>query len=223
MKTLVIFLLLTTPTYAAGHAFNENFSVLVEANPSQEAAQQIAEQVLERADRLRKQIALEWLGAELPRSEGRAAITIHYQPGRESALTWAKDHTNRTLHDVYLRTKPGRVQQAIDEMLPHEIAHVVLATRYPEIPAWINEGIASQYDDEGRKAIRRKLVRRWEETNSWPNVSRILEAQTLHANDHTGYAIASSLVEFLAMKHGKIQLLGLDWSNDPKITPWQGR
>lgn len=224
MRTLAILLLLTTPTYAAGHAFNENFSVLVEANPSQEAAQQIAEQVLERADVLRKQIALEWLGSEIPEGIGRTSITLHYQPGAEGALTWAKDHSDRTLHAVYIRTTPERVQRAIDEMLPHEIAHVVLATRYPHpnrLPTWIEEGIASRYDDDDRIALRRETVNWWKQTGNWPQLSDLLGARSLQSSDTEAYAAASVLVDFIVSKHGKRSLFSQEWTEATLQGYWQ--
>ncbi len=190
----------TSSATAAGFAHNASFMVFSPAQPSQEQAQLDAEYVLARAEELRSEIAEQWLGEAIPAGIGRTSINVSFNPGEESALTWAKDHPDRTLHSVYLRTTPDRVQQAVEEMLPHEMVHVVLATRFPHpnrLPVWIEEGIASRYDDDERMAVRRDTVRWWAQTQNWPRLASLFGAKSLHANDASGYAAAASLVEYL--------------------------
>lgn len=204
------FLLCNSSATAAGFARNVNFMVFSPDEPSQEQGQFVAEYVLERADELRSEIAKEWFGSEIPAGIGRTSINVNFNPGEESALTWAKDRQDRTLHAVFLRTTPDRVQQAVEEMLPHEIVHVVLATRFPHpsrLPVWIEEGIASRYDDAQRMALRRETVAWWTQTDNWPELASLFDAKNLHANDASGYAAAASLVEFLLSRGDKKTLL----------------
>ncbi|NOY30449.1 MAG: hypothetical protein GXP28_09835 [Planctomycetes bacterium] len=216
------FLFLNSPSaLAAGHAFNANFTVLVEAKPSQEQGQFVAEYVLDRAETLRGEIATEWIGRPIPTGVGRTSITVHFHPGIESALTWAKDRPTRTLHSVYLRTTPERVQQAVEEMLPHEIVHVVFATQFSHpnrLPVWIEEGIASRYDDAQRMAIRQETVTWWTQTGDWPQLATLFDAKNLHASDATGYAAAASLVDFLLSRGDKKTLLA--FAADGNATGW---
>ena len=219
LSFLLGFLFANSSALAAGHAFNENFSVLAEANPSQEQAQVAAEYILDFAEELRKEISIEWLDTELSAGEGRASITLHFQPGEESALTWAKDRADRTLHDVYLRTTPERARQAVEEMLPHEIVHVVLATNFADrLPVWIEEGIASRYDDYARMTIRQETIEWWSQTGNWPQLAELFSAKNLHANDTGGYAAAASLVEYLLTRGDKRTLL--TFATDGQARGW---
>jgi len=208
--TGLLFLFNSPSANAAGFARNANFMVFSPDNPSQEQGQLIAEYVLKRADELRSEIAKNWLGSEIPTGIGRASINVNFNPGEESALTWAKDRADRKLHAVYLRTTPDRVQQAVEEMLPHEVVHVVLATRFPHpnrLPVWTEEGIASRYDDAQRMTLRRETVRWWTQTDNWPQLATLFDAKNLHANDANGYAAAASLVEFLLSRGDEQTLL----------------
>lgn len=198
-----------SPVWAAGFVYSPNFLVFTPAEPSQEQADVLAKDVLELAEQYRKEIAEEWLGEEIPPGVGRTTINVSYDSGRERALTWAKDHPDRKLHCVYVRTTLERSNQAIDEMLPHEMAHVVLATRFPypnRLPSWVEEGIASRYDDDQRIGIRRSTVRWWLQTGNWPDLGELLGNNNLSADDAASYSAAASLVDFLLTRGDKAKL-----------------
>jgi hypothetical protein len=95
-------------------------------------------------------------------------------------------------------------------MLRHEITHAILATRYPHpnrLPPWIEEGIASTYDDDDRLAICEKMVRWWAKTGNMPPLDRVIEAGGISADDQTAYAAAGSLTAFLLQRRDKETLL----------------
>src|SRR5262245_21531306 len=77
---------------AAGFVHSPNFVIFTPPIPTQQDAEQFAKAVLDRAEQYRKQIALEWLGEELPPSVGHVVVNVNFSAGRDSALTWAKDH-----------------------------------------------------------------------------------------------------------------------------------
>src|SRR5207249_7817833 len=135
----------------AGFVHSPSFIVCTPAIPSQEAADVFAQTVLDKAEALRKQIAVEWLGEELPPSIGQVLLNVSYANEPDRGLTWAKDHPDRKFHALLIVTAPGEMPAGL---LAHEITHCVLATRYPHphrLPAWLEEGIASQYDDGDRQ------------------------------------------------------------------------
>jgi len=216
-------LLTVTSVWAAGFVYSPNFLVFTPAEPSQEQADVLAKDVLELAEQYRKEIAEDWLGEEIPPGTGRTTINVSYDPGRERALTWAKDHPKRKLHCVYVRTTPDRSNQAIDEMLPHEMAHVVLATRFPypnRLPSWVEEGIASRYDDEQRIGTRRSTVRWWMQTGNWPDLAELLGNNNLGADDAASYSAAASLVDFLLERGDKEKLFA--FAQDGAKGNWDG-
>jgi hypothetical protein len=185
----------------AGLVHSPNFIVLTPAVPSQEAAEVFAKAVLERAEQLRKQIAVEWLGEELPPSIGPVLLNVSYPDEPDSGLTWAKDHPDRKFHALFLVTVPGQLP---DGILAHEMAHCILATRYPHphrLPAWVEEGIASRYDDSQRQQIRQKIMNWFVTTGHWPRLSSVLTARGVHSDDQEAYTLSATLVELL-LEHG---------------------
>jgi hypothetical protein len=200
-------LFVAPPVVAAGFVHNANFTVLTPPEPNQEAGQRFARQVLDRAERYRAEIAKEWLGEELPPGIGRTMINVRFSESNESGSTWAKDHPERTLHGIFLTTSRNRV---LGGMLRHEITHAILATRYPHpnrLPPWIEEGIASTYDDDDRLAICERMVRWWATTGNMPPLDRVIEAGGISADDQTAYAAAGSLTAFLLQRRDKETLL----------------
>src|SRR3990172_1787592 len=198
--------MLTPPMHGAGFVFNDNFTVLTPAVPSQQAADVYAAGLLQKAERYRKQVALEWLGEELPPSVGKAIINISYGVS-QSALTWAKDRPDRKFHTVYLS---GSVGQDFDALLAHEMVHVVLATRYPHpnrLAPWLEEGIASRYDDQERKATRDRIARWFVKTGAYPGVIRALEADTISPVDQETYAVCATMTELLLSRGTKRTLI----------------
>lgn len=187
---------------------NANFLVVTEDHPDSAATDEsFARSVLQQAERYRAEIARQWLGRPLPEGVGRTIINVTFSTDHDRGLTWAMDGSERRFHNIYLNTQPDR---AIESTLAHEIAHTVLATRYPHprrLPEWIEEGIASSYDDEQRRAQRRELVAWWMETDSVPSLEKLLTLRAVSAEDATAYTAASSLVDYLLTKQDRATLL----------------
>lgn len=205
---IVSFVLMSaSQLHGAGFVFNENFTVFTEESSSPEAAQAFAQDVLNKAEKYRRDIALRWLGEQLPPSVGQTTINVSFATTRDDGLTWAKDSPQRKHHTVYLSTSPER---ALGSTLAHEMTHVVLATRFPhpnQLPAWIEEGIASTYDDDARQQTRRATIAWFARTGNWPELAPILTTENIRRKDQHIYAVASSLVEFLLSKGDKRTLL----------------
>ena len=75
------------------------------------------------------------------------------------------------------------------------------------LPRWIEEGIASRYDDAQRKRTRQEMLRWWVDTGNWPLMQRALHAERLPAIDKEAYCLAGSLVDFLLSRGDKQKLL----------------
>jgi hypothetical protein len=73
----------------------------------------------------------------------------------------------------------------------------MLVAKYDTVPAWLDEGIASQYDDAERVAQRERLLRWCVENGRWPDVARVLGMESIGRYDVEAYAVASSLVAWM--------------------------
>lgn len=191
----------------SGFAKSENFTVLTPKQGNAQEANEYAAEVLENAERLRDKIARHWLGQELPPRQGRTVVTVSFEPERDAGLTWAMDNPNRNYHALYLATSP---ELALGSTLTHEMVHVVLATRFPHpnrLPAWLEEGIASHYDDGERKQQRREQLDAFTRTRQWPRIGRVLTAENISASDTEAYTVAASLTALLLSRDGDPQTL----------------
>lgn len=198
---------LASVSQAAGLVHNENFVVFTEKGLSQQATDEFAQLVLAKAEEYRKQIAVEWFGEELPRGIGRTTINVTFAADRDTGLTWAVDHPDRRLHTIYLYTSAER---AVGSTLAHEIAHAVLATQFPHphrLPAWVEEGIASQYDHVERSQSRASVLKFFARQNNWPSIAPMLGAANIAADDTRSYAMAVSVTEMLLARGGKAKFL----------------
>ncbi len=200
MKRAIIVILgaltMSSTAVAAGHAYNENFSVLTPAQPSDQEAKAFAEKVLRQAEHYRKSLATEWLGEELPAGAGRTIINVSFTD-KDTALTWPIDSHRRKCHMLYLSTSPER---ALGSALKHEMVHVIMATRFGQgkgLPIWIEEGIASRYDDQARVAKRRAIVNWYARTGRWPDLADVLGRQKISRRDASAYSVAASVTDFL--------------------------
>ena len=192
---------------AAGFVHSPNFIILTPPKPSEEAAAAFAKRLLAKAEQYRKEIALEWLGEELPPSIGQVMINVRFTADGDSGLTWAKDHAERNFHAMYLATAPEHLPEGL---LAHEMAHCILATKFPyprRLPAWLDEGIASRYDDAERVAIRQRITAWYVTSGQWPRLAGVLAAEKVHSDDQAAYTLAATLTQYLLSRGDKRLLL----------------
>ncbi|MFW6124890.1 MAG: hypothetical protein ACOC46_01970, partial [Pirellulales bacterium] len=179
---------LSSPAVAAGFSRSDNFVVMA-------AEKSLADEALAQAEKYRREIARQWLGAELPPSVGQTVLHVEITDEGDSAHTWVIDDPRRQYHRVWVN---GSRRQVLGSTLRHEISHVVMATRFPQgLPLWINEGIASLNDDAERVATRRRIIGWYAQTDNWPPLARILNAEAMRAHDRETYSVAASLTEYL--------------------------
>ncbi|MBI3465541.1 MAG: hypothetical protein HY000_21185 [Planctomycetes bacterium] len=184
-----------------GIAGGKNFTVLAPSGGF------FARKVLDRAEALRKEIALAWLGREVPEGKEFTHINVILAEELDSGLTLLAG-PGRGLpgnNQIQLETTRDR---ATGSTLAHEIVQVVLASRFPQgMPAFATEGIAGLYDDAERLAIRKQLVSDFARTNRWPSLEVLLQSKSIDPSNGTGYATAASLTEFLLAQGDRARFL----------------
>ena len=185
--------------YAAGTALTDNFSVI---GPNEAIAELVAKQ----AELFRKQAALDWFGKELSPGTGPTIIHIALSADEDKGLSWCKDSSRQKFHRIWLTTS---AEKAVGSTLNHEVVHTVVASfMYPKfMPAWANEGIASQVDDDGRKQSRERIAVRWASGGNWPQLSSLFAATRIDHSDAEGYAAAASVAQFLVSLGGKAKVV----------------
>ena len=172
-----------------GTARSENFTILAAADDD------FAELVLAAAETHRREIALAWLGHELPAGSENTIIRVEVTDSVDVGLAMLQTQTTSLRNQIWLNTSPKR---ASGSTLAHEIAHVVLGSRFDgRMPVWAAEGVSCQYDDATRIQRRRQLLCHFARTERWPSTSRLLECDSIAPADEASYTVAASLTEYL--------------------------
>jgi hypothetical protein len=171
-----------------GLAGSENFVV---SAPDQD----LADQVLAKAETYREEIALEWLGKKLPDGEGLTSIFVELSTTIDRNSSSVSESPSNGRHIVWLTSSRSQV---LGHALAHEVAHTVLATHFgTRPPVWIDEGIACRYDDEPRVADQERTVARLTRSNAWPPLDTIFRTATIRSDAFETYAAAVSITRFL--------------------------
>ena len=172
----------------SGFASSDNFVIYA---PDQE----LADEVLKKAEELRTNIARAWLGKKFAPGIGAAMIHIKLSSIENCGFTWPKDHPAKRYHSVSIKSSR---EQILSCVLAHEMTHVVLATEFADrIPRWADEGIACfQSGDAVRHKFQASLGQ-FIATNDWPNLLDVLNQKGVGSDEQNFYTVANSLSEFL--------------------------
>ena len=108
----------------------------------------LARQIGDAAEQFRRQLAIEWLGHELPAWEEQCPIkaVIRRGAGGETSFFF----TGNRVHGwkMYIQGSPQRM---LDSVLPHEVTHTIFATHFRRpVPRWADEGACTtvEHPDE---------------------------------------------------------------------------
>ena len=183
---------------AASIASSTHFTVLA---PNQ----RLADTVVQRAETLHLRIGAAWLGRTLPATRTtlpRATTTIYLEIDEERSFARTLVDAPEGGHLVWL---VGSQEAITGHLLEHELAHVVLASRFGDsMPIWANEGIASRYDNQRRKTIRQQKLAGFVAMDSWPHLDRLLVGEI---RQQWQYAAAVSLTDYLVERGGRTKFI----------------
>jgi hypothetical protein len=144
--------LLTGGQYDAAQFETANFTV--ENAPTSE----LAKQFCETAERCRSELAVHWLGKELPHwsEKCRIHITVGEKLGAGGATTFVFENG-----EVYgwEMTIQGSALRLLDSVIPHEVTHTVFASHFRKpLPRWLDEGAATTVECDSEKENYRRLL-----------------------------------------------------------------
>ena len=99
-----------------------------------------AEAIGRAAEKYRHDLAISWLGKEMPAWGQPCPITAHVGPrlGAGGATSFLFEHG-----EVFgwRMTIQGSLERILDSVLPHEVTHTVFATHFRQpLPRWADEG-----------------------------------------------------------------------------------
>ena len=134
----------------AGHR-SQNFIV---SAPTPE----LSEEICRAAETYRRDLAIEWLGKELPPWDQPCPIKaqVHPQLGAGGATSFM--FNNRRPFGWTMDIQGSR-ERVLDSVLPHEVTHTIFATHFGgPLPRWADEGACTTVEHPGEKAKQERFL-----------------------------------------------------------------
>jgi len=166
--------------------------------------------IMDTAITAKRNIANEWLGEEIPNSQGKVHINLNTETNIEkgvvNGLTWPKYLKDRDeVHSIFLSGDPkqNNFEEKMLATTTHEMAHAVLHTKYSPVDgkaleSWVHEGIASRYDYPQDIKYRDNYLIGWANGQlQSPRYQDKLFQRRFPSSDDTAYAMATSTVDYL--------------------------
>jgi hypothetical protein len=194
MRTLALFVLLLPLTAAA----SDNFKVISNVTP------ETAKALEDRAEELRREIAIYWHGKAMPRWFEPCTIEASASETQASSLRW-----NSKGDQVYnwRLSVHGTWAMVVDQNLPHEVCHAVFASLYTKnnLPTWLNEAFATAAEGPKAQTEHRQRVRKMIDAKRFIPFKSLLALQRSDesAQKTPFYSESYSLFEFLLEQTGK--------------------
>ncbi len=178
-----------------GQAVAESANFIVFAN---DAAW--AKEVSETAERTRRDLAIHWLGQELPTWSYRCPIHVHDAPNLgasgETRFTVA-----RSVASDWQMIVQGTRERILDSVLPHEISHTIFATYFGKlnkyVPRWADEGAATTVEHEAEKKKHRHYLKEFLQHGRGLAFNQMFELKDYPKDILPLYAQGHSAVQFL--------------------------
>src|SRR5947208_3405938 len=126
---------------------------------------QLAEEICKAAEQYRRDLAVEWLGQELPPWQGLCPIRADVAPnlGAGGATSFVFHGGTPSQWTMNIQ---GSRERILDSVLPHEITHTVFATHFGRpLPRWADEGGSTTVEHTSEKAKQDKFLIEFLTTN----------------------------------------------------------
>jgi hypothetical protein len=174
----------------------------------------MSEQIGKAAEHFRKQLAIDWLGYELPRWSAPCPVKVKVgQIGAGGATTFSFYPNGQGAAEVanWDMNIQGSLERILDSVLPHEISHTIFACHFRRpLPRWADEGAATiaEHDSEKRRQVI-TVTQVIGTTNRIPlkNLLNIKEYPARMQDVMTLYAEGYSLAELLVQEGGRSRYL----------------
>ncbi|MCR4415143.1 MAG: hypothetical protein NUV77_22205 [Thermoguttaceae bacterium] len=169
----------------------------------QTADPRLAEHFAKTAETLRRALAVEWLGQEMPDWSQPCPITVQVGPhlGAGGATSFLFDGG-----EVYgwRMNIQGSAERVVDSVLPHEITHMIFASYFrAPLPRWADEGGATSVECPSEQAKHRKMLVQFLRTGRGIAFSDMF-AMTEYPDDVMPlYAQGYSLADYLIQQGGR--------------------
>jgi hypothetical protein len=192
-------LVIAAPLSAAGYK-TTNFTV---SAPTAQLAKEIGDQ----AEVYRKQLAIEWLGQELPQWSKPCPINADVAPnkGAGGATSFVFDRGEVFGWKMNIQ---GSRERILDSVLPHEVTHTIFASYFRQpVPRWADEGACTTMEHRSEIAKQERNLIQYLKTGRGIPFSQLFAMKEYPQDVMPLYAQGHSLSEWLIESRGRKEFL----------------
>ena len=164
---------------------------------------QLAREFALAAEQQRRELAISWLGEELPNWAQPCHITVRVGPqlGAGGATTFYFDKGEVFGWRMSIQ---GSRERVLDSVLPHEITHMILASHFRRpIPRWADEGAATSVEHVSERNKHRRMLYQFLRTGRGIAFNQLFAMREYPADIMPLYAQSYSLAEYLIQIGGR--------------------
>ena len=183
----------------------------------------LSQQIGDAAERYRRELALEWLGHELPPWQDLCPITVH-AGNRLGAGGQTSFMFNAGQPFGWSMAIQGSRERILDSVLPHEVCHTVFATHFGRpLPRWADEGACTTVEDESEKQKQQHMLIEFLTNDRGIAFNQMFAMKQYPADILPLYSQGYSLARYLIAQGGKRKFIeyvgdGMTSNNWPGAT-----
>ena len=198
----ILFLIASQPAFAQHlpgrqHVVNSQNFIVFASSP------QWAAEVSKAAEQYRRDLAIYWLGEELPPWSQRCPV--HVTAGANlGASGETRFSPIATGVGNWMMSVNGTPERILDSVLPHEISHTIFATHFADyaklnrfVPRWADEGACTTVEHESEKKKHRHYLRQFLQTGRGLAFNQMFLLKDYPPDILPLYAQGHSAVQFL--------------------------
>ncbi|HET6881082.1 MAG TPA: hypothetical protein VFI31_13050 [Pirellulales bacterium] len=201
-----------SPLVSLGASHRTANFIVRAANP------EVAKEVGQAAEKYRRELAIEWLGKEMPTWYQPCPIVVEVGPrlGAGGATSFIFDHGDVFGWQMSIQ---GSRERILDSVLPHEVTHTIFASYFRRpLPRWADEGASSTVEHESERRKQQRMLIQFLQTRRGIAFNDMFAMKQYPKDILPLYAQGHSLATFLVAQGGKREFLryvkdGLD-TND---------
>jgi hypothetical protein len=165
--------------------------------------QQLANEICQTAEQFRRDLAIEWLGRELPPWQELCPIRADVAPGLGAGGATSFVFRSGTPTEWRMNIQGSR-ERVLDSVLPHEITHTIFATHFGRpLPRWADEGACTTVEHESEKAKQDEFLVKFLTTDRGIPFNRMFAMKDYPPDILPLYSQGFSLARFFIEQGGK--------------------
>ena len=172
---------------------------------------QIAQQIGAAAEQYRRELAIQWLGHEMPTWAQPCPITVQVGEnlGAGGRTSFMFDHGDVFGWEMLIQ---GSYERVLDSVLPHEVTHTIFATHFRRpLPRWADEGACTTVEHASERNKQQTMLVQFLKTGHGIAFNRMFAMKEYPHDVMPLYSQGYSLTRYLIAQGGRrkfIEFLG---------------